>query len=34
MSKSCNENRAKNTTQRMKIAYELNIHKNKMTLQF
>ncbi len=34
MSKSCNENHAKNTTQRMKIAYELNIHKNKMILQF
>ena len=33
MSKSYNEDLGKNTTQRMKNAYELNIHKNKMTLQ-
>ena len=33
MSKSCKENIEKNTTQRMKNAYELNIHKNKMILQ-
>ena len=31
MSKSYNENLGKNTTQIMKNAYELNIHKNKMT---
>ena len=34
MSKSYNENKWKFTTQRMKNAYELNIHKNKMILQF
>ena len=33
MSKSCKENIEKNTTQRMKNAYELNSHYEKMILQ-
>ena len=32
-SKSYNEKMMKNTTQWIENAYELNIHKNKMTLQ-
>ena len=34
MSKSCKENIEKNTTHRMKNAYEMNSHDEKMILQY